>query len=583
MDQLRCNGVLEGIRISRLGYPSRILFKDFNDRYLILHENDTNININDNINTNINESFLIPKILATKILNSISINKNDYKIGTSMIFLRQGILADVENFREIKISQLSKTVNAILSHKIQLKRKSINEDRKRAILFLQKNANSAYDLLKWKWWSLFIKIKPLLEVQKNEESVREKEAQIKAYADLVEKEREERKILEYAISMLNNNLEEYKKTSDLSRLALEEKEGQLEGLRNEKRACMNSIEYQEKEIEFLKGKIDQCELKEKNHGVVLSNLTSQLEEVKKELKTKNENISNLIKKGGDLNSIVKIKEEEISELLKSLESHGKVINQLKLSEENMCIENEKLKQMQASNLSKMECQNGIILKIKNEFDEIQFENERLSGEIIKKDRSTQELTRINTGVKQELDFYKEKIAVLNENLLNTQNHAILLQNNIDELNSTRNGTQEEVSSLQKQIKSLTLKLHNLECINSELTREKDEIYIENQKLANEKLEALSMIECRENQERKALQLEVHKLRMENEKLRNELLSGSSSHDENIESNIESLLEKANQQLKNEKSINERKINELETRCVIFENKIRELNQQLKDG
>ena len=39
LDQLRCNGVLEGIRICRQGFPNRILFQEFKQRYELLTPN----------------------------------------------------------------------------------------------------------------------------------------------------------------------------------------------------------------------------------------------------------------------------------------------------------------------------------------------------------------------------------------------------------------------------------------------------------------------------------------------------------------------------------------------------------------
>ncbi|MGZ1137482.1 hypothetical protein ACXO1I_09605, partial [Lactobacillus delbrueckii subsp. bulgaricus] len=39
MHQLTCNGVLEGIRICRKGFPNRMLYPDFKLRYKIINAN----------------------------------------------------------------------------------------------------------------------------------------------------------------------------------------------------------------------------------------------------------------------------------------------------------------------------------------------------------------------------------------------------------------------------------------------------------------------------------------------------------------------------------------------------------------
>jgi len=559
LDQLRCNGVLEGIRIARLGYPSRIAFEEFNRRYLVLGDESPN-----------QEGGLIPRDLAISLLNAMRINKADYRVGNTMVFMRQGVLADIEDMREKCISALARAVTGMLLHKIELRRSTVDEERRKAVGILQRNARMSYELLKWRWWSLFIKIKPLLEIQKNGETLREKDEQIKAYVEMIDREREERRRMESEAAAVNNALEEVKKENELCRVALEEKESLLDGLRREKGDLASEL----KDAEILKEKIRQCEIKEENHG-------RAMEELRSELSLKEALVQSLNQKGGDLSSTLKLMEDEARETLRVRMELERGIKGLNEQLGSATVRNQGLQEKVANQENKLKSHECIIQKLRQELDDVQLDNENLKGDLRKKELLVQEEVRSASALRQDLEYFKKRAASLEAAVNLLENSTTELEMRLEEASSSRNSTEETVAALHKQIKTLSIKLAKLEEINTELSREKDEMFDENQKLVKEKIEALSLLDCKEKQEKKALQLEIQKLRMENEKLRVDLANGSSSHDEGLES----VLDKTNQQLESEKTARrqgERRINELETEVAVLENRIRELALELKE-
>uniref|UniRef100_A0A3Q2Q687 Myosin motor domain-containing protein n=1 Tax=Fundulus heteroclitus TaxID=8078 RepID=A0A3Q2Q687_FUNHE len=74
MHQLRCNGVLEGIRICRKGFPNRILYGDFKQRYRIL-----------NPSAIPDGQFIDNKKASEKLLGSLDIDHNQYKLGHTKV------------------------------------------------------------------------------------------------------------------------------------------------------------------------------------------------------------------------------------------------------------------------------------------------------------------------------------------------------------------------------------------------------------------------------------------------------------------------------------------------------------------
>ncbi|KAJ7510423.1 P-loop containing nucleoside triphosphate hydrolase protein [Mycena galericulata] len=93
--QLRAAGVLETIRISTAGYPSRWLFEDFARRYyMLIHWREGPPLIK-------REQF---KRLCVLVVQKTAIDKSQYQMGETKIFLRTGVLAKLEHLRSAKLN-----------------------------------------------------------------------------------------------------------------------------------------------------------------------------------------------------------------------------------------------------------------------------------------------------------------------------------------------------------------------------------------------------------------------------------------------------------------------------------------------
>ncbi|CAF4015000.1 unnamed protein product [Rotaria magnacalcarata] len=93
LEQLRCNGVLEGIRIYRNGFPDRILFQEFRQRYELLCPNV------------IPKGFMDGKAASQKMIKEFELHDNLYRIGLTKIFFRSGVLGHLEEERAVVVNQ----------------------------------------------------------------------------------------------------------------------------------------------------------------------------------------------------------------------------------------------------------------------------------------------------------------------------------------------------------------------------------------------------------------------------------------------------------------------------------------------
>ncbi|XP_036426741.1 myosin heavy chain, fast skeletal muscle [Colossoma macropomum] len=158
--QLRCNGVLEGIRICRKGFPSRILYGDFKQRYKVL-----------NASVIPEGQFIDNKKASEKLLSSIDVDHTQYKFGHTKVFFKAGLLGLLEEMRDEKLAILV-TMTQALCRGFLMRREFVKMmERRESIFSIQYNIRSFMNVKHWPWMKLYFKIKPLLKSAETEKEM----------------------------------------------------------------------------------------------------------------------------------------------------------------------------------------------------------------------------------------------------------------------------------------------------------------------------------------------------------------------------------------------------------------------------
>uniref|UniRef100_A0A8K9UPX1 Myosin, heavy chain 14, non-muscle n=1 Tax=Oncorhynchus mykiss TaxID=8022 RepID=A0A8K9UPX1_ONCMY len=171
LDQLRCNGVLEGIRICRQGFPNRIPFQEFRQRYEILTPNA------------IPRTFMDGKQACELMISALELDRNLFRVGQSKVFFRAGVLGHLEEERDLKITdtiiRFQSAARGFLARRAFLKK----QQQLSAMRVMQRNCAAYLKLRNWQWWRLFTKVKPLLQVTRQDEEIQVREAELKNAKD----------------------------------------------------------------------------------------------------------------------------------------------------------------------------------------------------------------------------------------------------------------------------------------------------------------------------------------------------------------------------------------------------------------
>jgi len=160
LHQLTCNGVLEGIRICMRGFPNRMVYHDFKQRYTILAASKVDANTD------------LKKGAQIILENTEGFDKEKYRLGHTKIFFRAGSLALLEEKRDdivtMLIRKLQGCCNGVLKRRIFEKKKCQREN----IIVIQRAFRRYIEHRNWPWFMIIQKTRPMIGVLNVEEELR---------------------------------------------------------------------------------------------------------------------------------------------------------------------------------------------------------------------------------------------------------------------------------------------------------------------------------------------------------------------------------------------------------------------------
>ncbi|XP_052893958.1 myosin heavy chain, muscle isoform X11 [Anopheles moucheti] len=428
MHQLTCNGVLEGIRICRKGFPNRMMYPDFKLRYMILNPKGV-------------EAEKDLKKTAQVIMDAAGLDSELYRLGNTKVFFRAGVLGQMEEFRDERLSKIMSWMQAWCRGYLSRKEFKKQQEQRVSLEIVQRNLRKYLKLRTWAWWKLWQKVKPLLNVSRVEDQIAKLEEKAQKAQEAYEKEEKMRKELE----ALNSKL-------------LAEKTALLDSLSGEKGALQ---EYQEKAAKLTAQKNDlENQLRDTQERLAQEeDARNQLFQTKKKLE---QEIGSQKKDAEDLElQIQKIeqdkasKDHQIRNLNDEIAHQDELINKLNKEKKMQGEVNQKTAEELQAAEDKVNHLNKVKAKLEQTLDELEDSLERekkLRGDVEKAKRK----------VEGDLKLTQEAVADLERNKKELEQTVLRKDKEISALSAKLEDEQSLVGKLQKQIKELQARIEELE-------------------------------------------------------------------------------------------------------------------------
>ncbi|XP_068184845.1 myosin-7-like isoform X2 [Antennarius striatus] len=430
LHQLRCNGVLEGIRICRKGFPNRVLYAEFKQRYRILNPAEIP-----------EDSFVDSRKAVEKLLGSLDLDHNQYKFGHTKVFFKVGLLGQLEDMRDERLSQIFTVVQAIARGKLMRMERAMMLLQRDAVTVIQFNLRSFFTVRNWPWMMMFYKLRPLLR-----SAQREKE-----------------------LAALNEEFTKLKGAYDKAeekRLEVEERQVVLVHEKNDL-----SLQLQVEQDNL-------TDAEERCNQLIQSKITqeSKLKEMQERLEDEEEVTAKLMSKKRQLEDEVSSLKKDVDDLEMTLakvekDRHG-VENKVKNLSQEMCVLDESIASLTREKAALQEAHQQVLCDLQVQEDKVNMlakakarleqQVDNIEGSLEQEKKARIELERTKRKLEGDLKLSVDSVRELENQKTELDERLKRKDFELAQLQSKMEDEQSLVAQLQKKMKELQTRIEELE-------------------------------------------------------------------------------------------------------------------------
>ncbi|CAD6197490.1 unnamed protein product [Caenorhabditis auriculariae] len=460
LDQLRCNGVLEAIRICRQGYPSRLPHSDFVARYKLLGGDELLIN---------KTLLKTPKEACRTICQAVELDESRFCVGKTKMFCKVGVIAELESLRRARIANFITKFQAHARYGFAQKELESKRSSSDAVLTIQHNVRIFSKLSQWPWLRIFQLSRALIPRDRERLRIKELEKETMTLRDEIQELESRNQDTKQELDKLNLVLERERAGKETLNKSVEDIKKKLADKERQVRKTLAEMEQNEDVFSLLEKKYNEQHQKVMKMNDILREYERRAEQFDME----KADLEKELRKSSE-----KTRKEVLEKMTIYDESQGQVT---KLLEENshFRLQIAKLENEVKDEKARNERQNNTIGDLQKLVTELNEKIARFDGLMLNEKNLMRRAERDKDQLKEELKAAKElierqakKIDQLKTHLTQRDNDVKRLERKLEDKDAMmKDCVQDLKESHKERVKELEQKMDDFKRRNSKLENE----------------------------------------------------------------------------------------------------------------